>query len=451
MALPVDFDGLKDLAGRCFSTVKNFILDKTKLEWVSDIVAGVVTGIVMMVPLIIAVGIQGIVGIATFFTTKILEVVTAARDNDADDFNEVIAASMSEFLGVDIAGSDLPGGKGPEATAARMRAIGDKLHTLLTQEFGGLREIAPQDGANNARSFTGYAINAAISGAFMSIITEVESLGFLKNFKELGEATIDAMGLGRLQRLAMQPLIRNMIQQPYDLYLRSQTRPDRLTEAQYIHGFHHGDFDETFVRAKLAEKGYPDKEIDRLFLELAAHLAEADILRLIRYGDITQDEGVNELNVQGIPTITAQRLLRATEISRADSIVTSYVNKIESQYLNGFIDLDTFNKLLDQVPWTEEEKKWERNFVGVTLDAPQTTLTLTQVKAGIVGGILDFNYLDRWMLNQGYSDEDQLYLEYEILQALDQKASKDEIAASKAARVAAQSVTPKVAPTITRS
>lgn len=440
-----------DAASEVQKAVSKFLADHGVPGYAQPLIAGTISALYVLVNVVISGAVLGAVSVASTVATVILKSVDKAKQENTSEFNDVLAASLSEFFGVEISGSELPSGQGPNGAANRNAAIGAKVNEMLAQQLGGVRELQPQDGASNAKALTGFALNYAISAAFIGILTEAESLGFLKNFKDLGEDTAAALGLGRLTRQGLQPLIRNMVQQPYDLYLRSQTRPDRLTESQYIHGFHHGDFDEAFVRAKLAEKGYPDKEIDRLFLELAAHLAEADILRLIRYGDITKDEGVDELNVQGIPKITAQRLLRATELSRADSLVNSYVNKIESQYINGFIDEDTFNKLLDEVPWTDEEKKWERNFVGVTLDAPQTTLSYSQVKDGIVSGILDFDYLDRWMRNQGYSDEDQLYLEFDILQAMDQKLTKQQIATQKAARVSAQALQPKVAPVITRT
>lgn len=442
---------IRDSADKLADSVEAFLSDHGSPGWVSTLggalIGGIYFGFGMLLKLVIAV----LVRLGAFFATNVLTGIDAAKKDNADQFNQVIAASLSEFLGVDIAASDLPSGAGPQGASDRNAAIGGKLQELLAAQFGGLREIAPADGATNAKVFTGFALNYAISASFIGILAEAESLGFLKNFKDLGEDTASALGLGRMTRLALQPLIRNMIQQPYDLFLRSQTRPDRLTEQQYIHGFHHGDFDETFLRAKLAEKGYPEAEINRLILELTTHLAEADIERLIRYGDLSQDDGVAELNVQGIPSVTAQRLIRATEISRADSIVSSYVNKIESQYINGFIDETTFMDLLDRVPWSDEEKQRERDFVGVTLDAPQTTLTFTQVKAGIVGGILDLDYLDQWSLNQGYSDTDQLYLEFDVLQALNQQATKDQIAAAKAARAAAKAGAKVAAPTITRS
>ena len=385
------------------------------------------------------------------FAVGVLHAFSTVKDETKESMNGVIAASLEEVLGIPVSPNDIPHGQGIEENKRRAQAIGNKLHDLLTAEFGDLTEITPERGAQNARVFSGFGLNLAITNSFIGLLGELFSLGQVEEFKELGEEVIQVLGLGRLQRLALQPLIRNFIQQPYDLYLKSKLRPDRLSDAQYVRAQQRGAMNESFVRARLAEKGYPEAEIDQVILEALHHLSDSDLSRLVRYGEVPNEVALAELIQQGMTREHAELVLRANTLSSVDSLVNSYVNKIESQYINGFIDEGSFNKLLDEVPWTDDQKQWERNFVGVTLDAPQTTLTFAQVKQGIVNGILDFEYLDRWLLRQGYSDEDQLYLEYEILQGMDKKVSKQELIDTKAARRVAQPLTSKVAPTITRA
>ena len=429
------------------------------------------------------------------FAAGVLKGVSEVKDDTKSSVNQVIAASLEEVLGVDVTPDDIPHGHGIEENRRRAQAIGNKLHNLLTSEFGDLTEITPERGAQNARVFSGFGLNLAISNSFIGLLGELLSLGQVEEFRELGEEVIQVLGLGRLQRLALQPLIRNFVQQPYDLYLKSKLRPDRLSEAEYVRAMQRGTMSQDEVKKRLAEKGYPDaeideilidainhigdaafvramqrgalsetevrnrlkqkgypeEEVDQIILDGLHHLSDADLSRLVRYGEIPVDIAQAELIQQGIPREHAEQILKANTLTRVDSIVSSFVNKLESQYINGFIDEDAFNKGLEMVPLSEEEKQWERNFVGQALDAPQTTLSFSQVKTGIVNGILDFEYLDRWLLRKGYSDEDQLYLEYEILQAMDKATSKAEIADGKAARRVAQSVASKVAPTITRT
>lgn len=436
MALPIDAGGLKELGQKVFDAIDGFLREAGVPGVVSQPTAGVVTGIVMVVPALIAAFVQGILGLGTFFAVNILGIIGKARTENARDFNEVIAASMSELLGVEINPDDLPTGQGAAAMIARVQAIGGKLHDQLINEFVPSGQVSPESGEKAARAFTGYAINFAVATSFIAILSESVSIGFLKNFRELGESVAQSLGLGRLQRLALQPLIRNTIQQPYDLFLKKQYRPDRLTEAQYVRGLNAGAFDESYVRDRLAEKGYPDAEINRLIFELSTWPTASELYHLVRYGDMSLDDAVKALNAQGIAADTARQQLRVLDLQRVDAFITQYVNVLEKQVLHGKLDLDGFNKLLDQTPWSEQEKFWEKNYLAAELESPSHLLTLAQVKTGILQGILDFNYFDDWAQSQGYDTPEALVLEYEILLALDAAATKDQAAQAAAARKA---------------
>jgi hypothetical protein len=438
MSLPIDYNGLVALGNKVFDTVSDFLL-KAKVPGIAaHIAAGVVTGLVMIGPMLIATVVQGVLGIGTFFAVQFFNLVATVRKDNVQDFNQVIAASMSELLGVEVSADDLPAGQTPADRLKRVQVIGSKLHDLLLSEFAPTGVVTPETGEKGARAFTGFGINFAVATSFIAILTESCSLGMLKEFRELGESLAQSLGLGRLQRLALQPLIRNTIQQPYDLYLRSKYRPDRLTDAQYVRAMWAGAFSETAVKDQLAQKGFPDPEIDRLIVENTPHLTEVELERLVRYGDMTIDDAARELVGQGIPDNTARRLLRNQELQRADAFITQAVNIWETQVFKGAINLDAFNKNLDTVPWTDTEKFWEKNYVANKLESPTHLLTLAQVKTGILQGILDFGYFDQWATSQGYDAPEALVLEYEILLAMDAQTTKEQAAAAAAARKAAK-------------
>jgi hypothetical protein len=436
MALPIDYAGVTEIGNKAGDAVSTFGEEHGFPGWLTQVATMIVASLAMLGPLILATVIQGVLGLGTFFAVTVLTTIGKARTENADDFNQVIAASMSEFLGVEITSDDIPSGKGPGAMVARMRAIGDKLHDLLTTEFGGLEEITPQRGADNARAFSGYALNFAVSTAFIAILTEFETLGLIQNARELGQECAQALGLGRLQRLALQPLIRNMIQQPYDLYLKSKLRPDRLSETQYIAALSSGLLSDQQVRDALAEKGYPDSLIDILIANLTQNLALSTVARLVRYEVMTQEQAIAELVMGGLSNDRATKLLASEGESRADSQASGMLSDLETARLEGFLDQSEFSSLVDELPLSDEEDRLYRKKVADQLERPRKKLTFAQVKTGIVGGILDFDYLDTFLQNEGYTSDDQLYLTYEILLALEKTQTKEQIAQAKAARAA---------------
>lgn len=407
--------------------------------------AVVLAGQVFVVMFIPAAFIQGVLWMGTKFAVTVLGTITKARTENARDFNEVIAAALSELLGVEISPDQFSNGQGPQGINQRVESIGHALHDLLRSEFVTSGPITPEDGRRNAEKFSGFAINFATGSAFVSILTEAVSIGFLKQFRELGVETAQALGLGRLQRAAMMPLIRNAIQQPYDLYFRAQLRPDRLSESQLINALRAGNVTEDQARQQLAEKGYRDQDIDILIDQLSLKVTSTELARLLRYNVIEQQTALDGLKTQGMTQEDAANLLKSIDLSRADSQVSGMLSDLESARLAGFIDQDQLVGLVNDLPLGPEEIKMFMRKVGRQLEAPRKTITLAQVKAGIIAGIVDFDYLDTWLRNAGYSDQDNLILTYEIILAL---ATAEEKAAAKAKKAAQLQAKGQAVPTV---
>ena len=440
--IPISLDDATQNAQDSYQALDGLLSDLLGKGFAADTLAGIGALVVFLGDLILLLIVKGIIKVAAPFATGILQVIGKVREENADGFNEVVAASMSELLSVDVSASDLASGTGEAAAVERWRTIGDKLHDLLVEEFGGLGPISPDKGADNARKFTGFGVNFATSAAFLAILAETSSVGILKDFGELGKDLGQSLGLGRLQRLALQPLIRNMIQQPYDLYLKKQLRPDRLADAQYVRAMARGDFDEQYVRERLAEKGFPDDEIDALIHEFTAKLQAGDLVKLIRYGEISQEDAVQQLVDQGTNKEIAEQMLKAQLLALADSRVMAYVQKIQQQRIEGWIDQAQFETMLEQVPLSDSAKEWERNLIGVIAEVPRRRISFAQLEKAVVAGHIDFTYVDEWLRAEGYSDNDQLVLTMQIIEAMQDAEAKTKAKAATHAKVSAKGKVP---------
>lgn len=435
--IPIDFTGVTAASSRVHDAVNAFGVQHGVPAWIAVIVAHVSAALVFVALFVVAAVVQGVVGVGTFFAVTILGVITKVRTENASDFNQVIAAALSELLGIEISAASIPSGTGPRGIDARITAIGEALHGLLAGEFVVPAPITPEQGQRNAQKFSGYAINFATGSAFISILTEAVSIGFLKEFRELGVETAQALGLGRLQRLALQPLIRNAIQQPSDLYYKGLLRPDRLSEAQIVQALKAGLLEDGAARQMLAEKGYPDPLIDILLNLLATKIPVSDLARLIRYNVITEQQAIEKMTEQGIDPDDAKLLLQSTEAGLADSQVGVTLADAETALLEGFIDQGTWNSIIADLPLTQEQERLYRKRVGFKLERPRKHITFAQLKSGVVEGIIDFDFVDTWLTNQGYTDEEHLILTFEIIQALATAEAKAAAKKTTAGKVAA--------------
>lgn len=423
--LPIDAEGLKALGATIYKGVKAALTNSNVPDIIGIPTAGAVTGVALLFPALFAVVAQGVTGVGAFFAIEVLGLIGQMKRDNAEDFNTVIAASSNELLGTNITASQLANGGGSGPGMGGSKALGDALIGSFEEALGANGPVLPTDGRDNARKFAGFSVNFAMNEAFLSILTEAGSLGVLKEFKELPQAMRGALGLGRLQRAALAPLVRNAISQPYDLYLKYLMRPDRLAEGQIVRALRSGDLDDTTARQMLAEKGYRDSDIEILISDLTQRLSAGELLTLVDNGVLTDQQFVDQLSNAGMDSDNAKLLLQSLRLSSAQSQVSGILSDLEAAYSDGFIDQELYNATLDALPISDDEAEMFRKKVGLHQERTRKRISFAQLTKGVVNGIVDFTYMDTWLSAEGYSTADQDILAFEILEAL--KVAEDKV------------------------
>ncbi len=357
-----------------------------------------------------------------------LRVLTKARTDTVPEQIDISAAVLSEFLAAEISPEQLKTGKTGDQTIDAARVIGRALHARLTKEFVPQGTVTPESGEAAAQTFTGYAINFAVQNTMIGTLADALSFHLLEDFRDLGVEVARNIGLGRLVRLALTPLVRNAIQEPYDQALRKRYRPDLLSEAHAVAAFQGGFIDPVELHEILARKGYSDKYISIVTDQHATKLTDTELSVLLRHGRTSKEYAFAEMARAGIDPQHASYKLGVNDLQRTDSLVTTYKSLITKQRIEGLIGEDTYNKLLDRLPITEEEKQLERNFVGTSLEVPRAFLTWSEVEKAFELGAVDLTYVDTWLAREGFSDEDTLVKELLLLVRLDKTITKEQAA-----------------------
>lgn len=421
----MDFKAAKAICDNIHDVLDSLMKQWGVPDWFRPYVAGSVAGITFCISFIVLMVLQVVMGLGAWAGASFLEVLGVAKKENADGINDLIAETANEMLGTDLTGKDLTSGSGGGSSMDQNKIVGDALIKIFEQGLGGLQPVSPEQGAENARKFAGFSINFAISQGFLSILSEAASIGFLKEFHELPDGLQHALGLGRLQRAALAPLIRNCISQPYDLYLKALIRPDRLSEGQIVTANRAGKLSDQDARQALAEKGYRDQDIDLLIADLTQKLSASELFTLVRFGDLSMDQAIQKLTDQGWDKETAALQLKVLSRSREDSHVSSILTDLEADYVNGFVDQVTYNSILGKLPLSDDEQQMYRQRVGLQQEVPSKRVTFAQLTKGVVERIVDFSAVDDWLKNEGYGPADQDILTFEILGSLKDAADKD--------------------------
>jgi hypothetical protein len=379
------------------------------------------------IPSIVASVAGGIFGFMAEITAGLLQALETVKKEGGSGINDLTSATLSELFNTDISvsGNASSGSGNPTAGTA----TGGAVFKAFTDLLGGLSNpITPDQGQSNAINFLGFGVNFAVITAFLGIIGGMIPEVHLDELKGIGEEVRSSLGLGRLTHTAITPLVRNMISQPLDLWLKAQLRPDRLAEPQLVRGLRAGLIDEPTVRQALAEKGYPDDTIEFLLTDLSVKLGLGELVILLNNGDVTEQDVIDNLTLTGMPEDQAKLQLQASDLAAAKTQVDALLAEIEKAYVGGFIDAGTYNDQLSKLPLSGEQEQAFRAKVGFRQETPFARLSFADVKTALVDNIVDFSYLDTWFATSGYDSQSQLILTFQVLEAIKKAEQKVEFA-----------------------
>jgi hypothetical protein len=386
----------------------------------SNAIAGFMAAVVLCAALIVTIALGIVFRLGAQLAALFLTTLEEVRHANQDALNAAIGAGMTDLLSVPIDGSDIPSGGDPAAQLERAKVIGQKLHTLLTTEFGGDNGPDGVNGTQAARAFTGFNINFNTSAAILSVLTEIASVGYIKEFREVGEMLAQGLSLGRLHRQALKPLIDSLIVHPYTRELGSKYRQARLSAQQYTDASEGGNLGSEQWHTNLAEMGYTDDDISILHDALRKNHSPADLNALIRYGLMTDDQ--------------AQTILRVQALGRVDTLQDAYVSEAYNLAKNRHMSESEFQQTMDSTKLTEEEKQLWAQRLSLHLLHPQKRISILQLLyLGEHSQITDAE-VDAWVEAEGYDADDAALIH---LYVLGKELDFDTAQATKAAKAAA--------------
>lgn len=409
---PVDFQGVVDATDDVF----NAAYDKLTNNGVPQYLALILAGFPMLIMLsggLLFVGFVGalkkiVIPVAIAMVTTISEI----RKAGAPEFAELAASTMGEFLGVEVDPSALSTGTGAMAQVQRMSVLGSALHDLLTQELGGNDDVTPESGAKAARVFSGFNMNFAAQNAIISVLFETLSLDYVTQVRELGVEMAENLGLGRLHRQAMRPLINTLITAPYQQWLNQKYTPTTLNEKQLMDAFQTGFIDEGDVDDELTKLGYRREYIEVIKNDHRSRLTPHECYDMVRASKMEYEEAIKMLQYNGwsrdFAVMKYDSVIAARVVSQWDTEVSEIVELAKHRFLTveGARQLIA-SKGLDAV---ESEIIQER--IENHVQAQHKSLTLAELLYLAEHSLITDQDFDDWMAEQGFRQKDAniLYL-----------------------------------------
>lgn len=398
-------------------------------------------------------------GLVDSVLTQVVKLLTAAQGESNSSFYDLAAAALHDLTGVEVDAAALKQSAFGSGRLDAMKVFGGDLYDLLESEFKPASGDLEEGSADPAKTFLGFLMNFAVrQGNIETILSMIpEEYRVIDGARAYGELMAKNLGLGRMARRALQPLIQILVADPLMYKLQEQYRPKRIGATPAIKKFFRTPDFETQMRKELAQEGFTDSRINDLIDDLrplvSPHelidafvrsgrqaidssgqvasdlsdvlaqrgftanemftlvkarlpvLKESEIALLFTHGVIEHDIALNYLGKLGYDSDTANLALQAHAFSHTQTRRLG-LGELKKAFHDNVIDLLELKAHLTTAGYSDDDAQI------ITLDLLQPThgkvrqLSLAEIKAGFKAGVLTETQASEHLRTLGYSNDD---------------------------------------------
>jgi hypothetical protein len=319
------------------------------------------------------------------------------------------------------------GANGGRESAAR--DIVDAYFSAIAGDTDG--PIEPGD--EGAKRIASAGVHAAIEGWFNAFLVEnladffPEDWMHIHGLDRLPEEVLGALGLSRLVRRAISPLVNAVAAEPMRTASNYRYRPTKLSPSLVAKLYQSGQLDYDTAITVLAYEGYRDEYADFILKDAQKFLTLDDLAFLVWEGIIEQDEALQTMQRMGYDDQTASKHLNAQQIKRQDALRRTLADAAVTAYVDRRIDDTTLNDVLSPTIQSNFELKELLTIATGKRALNIKTLSASQADACVKAGIVPMSEYRAALAREGYTDDAIDALEMLLRKQIDDKANADDL------------------------
>lgn len=374
-----------------------------------------------------------------------VQFVTAAQGTNTQGFYDLTAAILNDLLGVEVAGSELAAAARSHGLIGGMKATGSDFFNVLLNEFLGHEpsvkggpaglpgtpgeQLTPDQGLAGTAAFLGFILSFAVrQGNLETISTALpESFRMFEGIRSYGELMAKNLGLGRLSRRVLTPILQETIIGPMQQKLNVQYRPKQMDPKQLAGAFIRDPSGQFPYRERLALLGYSEKDIDLLIEDTYTRVPLHDLYLLNSTGQMDDQDFARRVQSLGFSAGDVAIIRQAADLAVVQNADRAYAVKITQEFVIGELTEVDFTDAVAalRIPKLEADAI-TRNAVKLK-QVRHKNLAIAFLKHAYLEAAIDLNEYLSHALALGYSQADVDILEQDLLIA--QKAAADKLKA----------------------
>lgn len=390
-----------------------------------------------------------------FILALIVPMITAGQGIGTGGFYDLVAAILSDLLGVEVSSDSLQEAHAKRGTIGAMQAAGGDFFNVLANELlgksqnaeageglGGLpgvqgTPLTPEQGIEAAKSFLGFVLSFSVRQGNVAVLTDALSVHLLGQIREYGEMMASNLGLSRLARMAMKPFMTTLVANPLQEGLNRQYRPHSMDGKQLAGAFIRGEIDRSDYADRLRGQGYKEGDIELLISDTYNRLPFESVFLLHENGIITDSDLNARIAALGFNTSDIGLMIQARQYGAVQGADRKYAEILADHLFDGLISQGDYDDQIARlrIPKLETDAL-TRNAVA-RKNHKHKTLSLGFLKRAYLDASITLDEYIAHALALGYSQEDVDLLEVELLFAQKKDAARAATKAAASAKKAA--------------
>ena len=381
-----------------------------------------------------------VLGFAVRFAAYFANIILEGEAIADPAFQRLGQVAIKDITGVDVGPIGQPGDRQRREGGARN--IGAAMLTAIAGNAGGRGagggELQPSLTA--AEDLATFIVQMRLEGYITGLVGEFATLGQIETLGDLDDALSESLGLGRLSRIGLGPIVRAAVGVPAEWQVNKTYRPSLLSTSEATRQHLRGRWTKERLDEELARQGYSADRIDAIMNGQRKFFSVADVRTFVNREHWSQDAGVQHLRDQGYDERAALDALRLEEFRRDEQIEASEAAAIVAAYADRRISAGEMGQLLNVAVSSHVERASLAELASIRQAVNIRHLSTTEAKSAVKEGVLAVRDYERALEREGYVAEAVdvlgLLLRVEIQEKRDVEAARAQQAAERAAEKA---------------
>jgi hypothetical protein len=292
---------------------------------------------------------------------------------------------------------------------------------------GGELEPGPQGGARVASAAVAASLESSFNALVPALISDIfPAAGHFDELLKLPEHIISALGVGRLVRRAIGPLVTVCAATPMEWHVNKKYSPTLLSTGAAVQQILRGQGQADEWKEDLRRQGYSEKRIAALLNQGRKFFSPSDVRTFYSRGEWTGDQAEQHLRDQGYDADAAHDALRLEGLKRFEQLEGQEAAVLIGAYAARDIDRPAFLSLLDTAVTPPAERALYTELAELRRAVNVRRLSLTQVETMVKSNVLNFRDYRAAAEREGYPLDDVTALELQLRWEIDKQRSIDD-------------------------